>query len=306
MAVLNKRAIVTAIEMYGVTAIRLGSTPEPTLDVLIKALFTSGEQGFFYDPNDLSTLYQDAEGIIPVTAAGQPVGLMLDKSKGLRIGANLVPQESFAEGIAGWSLQSGWTLTGGKVICTGATSLLLSNAKFVLGKRYRITIVAARTSTSGTISIRNGASSASEIAKTEATGIEVIECNVRVSDANTHTYFLSQGWVGEISSIRIEEILGNHAYQTVSAMRPLLVASPQRLDYDAVDDNLITTLPTQLTGCTVVRSVPNVGTQILTGQTIPATYEDNKDHCGLIVINRALTASETSQITQLFNKASGV
>lgn len=273
---------------------------------IIKSLFANSEQGFFYDPNDLTTLYQDAAGTIPVTAAGQPVGLMLDKSKGLRTGANLVPQESFAEGIEGWSLQSGWTLTGGKVICNGRTSLLLSNAKFVLGKRYRITIVAARTSTSGALSIRNGASSTSEIATTQATGIEVIECNVHVSDAATSIYFLSQGWVGEISSIRIEEILGNHAYQSQSAMRPLLVASPQRLDYDTADDNLITTLPTQLTGCTVVRSVPNVGTQILTGQTIPATYEDNKDHCGLIVINRALNANETSQITQLFNKASGV
>ena len=80
MAVLNKRAIVMAIEMYGVTAIRLGRTLNPALDVLIKALFTSGEQGFAYDPNDLTTLYQDAAGSIPVTGAGQPVGLMRDKS----------------------------------------------------------------------------------------------------------------------------------------------------------------------------------------------------------------------------------
>lgn len=47
---------------------------------LITKLFSNGEQGFAYDPNDLSTLYQDAAGTIPVTAAGQPVGLMKDKS----------------------------------------------------------------------------------------------------------------------------------------------------------------------------------------------------------------------------------
>lgn len=34
----------------------------------------------FYDPSDLSTMYQDADGTIPVTATEQPVGLMLDKS----------------------------------------------------------------------------------------------------------------------------------------------------------------------------------------------------------------------------------
>lgn len=91
-----------------------------------------------------------------------------------------------------------------------------------------------------------------------------------------------------------------------TSMRPLLVASPQRLDYDTVDDKLGTTLPAQLIGCTIIRAVPNVGTQILTNQTIPATYNDNTDHCGLIVINRALTTTETSQITKLFNKAAGV
>ncbi|QBK68901.1 hypothetical protein [Acinetobacter johnsonii] len=301
MAIVNSRA---AIEpKTGKAAIFVNET----IHSLIRKLFANNEQGFAYDPNDLTTMFQDAAGTIPVTGAGQAVGLMLDKSKGLRKGANLVPQKSFAEGTAGWTLQSVWTFTGDKVICNGSTSLLLLNTKFVLGKRYRITIAATRTSTSGTLSIRNGATVASEIATIQATGIEVIERNVHVSDNNSpHIYFLSQGWVGEIISISIEEIAGNHAYQTTASMRPILQDAPRRIDFDAIDDKLITNLPAQLTGCTVVRSVPNVGTQILTGQTIPATYEDNKDHCGLIVINRALTTTETSQITKLFNKAAGV
>ena len=49
-------------------------------DMPIKPLFANNEVGFAYDPNDLSTLYQDAAGTIPVTAAGQPVGLIKDKS----------------------------------------------------------------------------------------------------------------------------------------------------------------------------------------------------------------------------------
>lgn len=52
----------------------------PTFDQQIQKLFANGEQGFFYDPNDLSTMYQDAAGTVPVTAEGQPVGLVLDKS----------------------------------------------------------------------------------------------------------------------------------------------------------------------------------------------------------------------------------
>ena len=218
---------------------------KPSFNLEILKLFANGEQGFWYDPNDLSMMYQDAGGTVPVTSVGQPVGLILDKSKGLRIGANLVPQESFAEGITGWILQSGWTLTGGEVVCSGSTSLLLGNTKFVLGKRYRITIVATRTSESGTLSIRNGASSASEIAKAQATGIEVIKRNVLVTDnTSPHIYILSQGWVGEITSISIEEILGNHAYQTTSASRPILRKNPvtgtNYLEFDGTDDSLQT------------------------------------------------------------------
>jgi len=44
------------------------------------SLFAGGIAGAWYGPSDLSTLFQDSAGTTPVTAAGQPVGLMLDKS----------------------------------------------------------------------------------------------------------------------------------------------------------------------------------------------------------------------------------
>ena len=44
------------------------------------SLFAAGEQGAWYQPSDLSTLYQDSAGTIPVTAVEQRVGKMLDKS----------------------------------------------------------------------------------------------------------------------------------------------------------------------------------------------------------------------------------
>lgn len=63
-------------------------TPEATVingaklsfEIVMKKLFANGEQGFAYDPNDLTTMFQDAAGTVPVTAVGQPVGLILDKS----------------------------------------------------------------------------------------------------------------------------------------------------------------------------------------------------------------------------------
>jgi hypothetical protein len=51
-----------------------------SFEIVMKNLFSNNEQGFFYDPNDLSTMYQDAAGTVPVTGVGQPVGLIRDKS----------------------------------------------------------------------------------------------------------------------------------------------------------------------------------------------------------------------------------
>jgi hypothetical protein len=43
-------------------------------------MFASGELGAWYDPSDISTLFQDSAGTVPVTSSGQSVGRMLDKS----------------------------------------------------------------------------------------------------------------------------------------------------------------------------------------------------------------------------------
>jgi hypothetical protein len=261
----------------------------------IQKLFSNGEQGFAYDPNDLTTLYQDAAGTVPVTTAVQPVGLVLDKSKGLTLSPELFNNE---------------------------TVLLTAGTTYLGDSTYRIV-------------------SSSALQSLEVRGIPLGMClldytvlssasgSVRI-DAQNYAYrhlvvglgnkkHLLRNSRGNIAFVRdavptdvtirinsIRQILGNHTYQTTSSMRPQLVAAPQRLDYDTADDKLITNLPTQLTGCTVVRSVPNIGTQILTNQTIPTPYNNNIDNCGLIVINRALTASETNQITKLFNKSAGV
>ena len=44
------------------------------------ALFAGGAQGIWYDPQDLSTLFQDIQGTVPAMADGDPVALVRDKS----------------------------------------------------------------------------------------------------------------------------------------------------------------------------------------------------------------------------------
>src|SRR5574343_719838 len=73
------------------------NTSDP--DAVIEALFAAGEQGAWYDPSDFSTMFQDSAGTTPVTAVEHPVGKILDKSKGLVLGPELVTNGNFSAGI---------------------------------------------------------------------------------------------------------------------------------------------------------------------------------------------------------------
>ena len=282
----------------------LGSSSK-NLTQLIKSLFANNEQGFFYDPSDLSTMYQDAAGTVPVNAVGQAVRLMLDKSKGL-LRTEKVVNPDFGSDTA-WLKGAGVTISNGSAILNVASGnpALRQNVGLIAGKWCEVTVDVTEVTSGSSAFIIYGTGGLDTIFNITSSGIYKARVMAR-SDATGLIGFSTSSASMKISSASIKELAGNHAYQNDSARRPLLVAAPQRLDYDTADDKLTTMLPTELTGCTVIRSVPNVGTQILTGQTIPTPYNDNIDNCGLIVINRALTASETSQITKLFNKAAGV
>lgn len=78
MAFIHPKHSIEPKVLFGKTFIDLNLKPEPPFN--IASLFENGEQGFWLDPNDLSNMFQDAAGTIPVTEIGQPVGLILDKS----------------------------------------------------------------------------------------------------------------------------------------------------------------------------------------------------------------------------------
>lgn len=321
MAIVNSRA---AIEpKTGKAAIFVNET----IPSLMRKLFSNGEQGFFYDPNDLSTMIQSATAAIPVTAAGQPVGLMLDKSKGLVLGSEVVVGGNFESGLIGTLLNSALsagTLTlntvspisgtqDARVTVTAVDGLnpqlrFNRNVPRIVGALYELSFdYKVISGTPYVAQIYNGGGTSGVTKALQGSGrfaASYIASSIGV--LFDQIYFSTNTFEMQIDNVSCKQVLGNYAYQTASASRPLLQDAPRRIDFDAVDDKLITNLPTQLTGCTVIRSVPNVGTQILTGQTIPATYEDNTDHCGLLVINRALTPNETSAITAEFNKRAGV
>ena len=283
-----------------------------TLDQQIQKLFANGEQGFFYDPDDLSTMFRDAAGTIPVTAAVQPVGLMLDKSgrnnhayqttSAARpilqqtpiLGNELVVNGDFSNGLNGWqNVLTTTTVENGRAKVTYTNGGGLSqDIPVTVGKTYKASSKAENISGDSAYLYVYGSAGFSPIL---AASSDIAPTLYVTAVTSSIRVYLNKAGAGEAywDDISVKEVTG---YRT----------NRNYLAFDAADDKIITNLQAQLTGCTVIRSVPNVGTQILTGQTIPATYEDNTDHCGLIVINRALTPSETSAITAELNKRAGV
>ena len=291
----------------------------PSFETVMKKLFANSEQGFWYDPNDLSTMFQDAAGTIPVTGVGQPIGLLLDKSKGSALGSEIVTNGDFNTGnLTGWAnpdtAPSVTSVINNQAVMTaaaGSTLARLRQFKAVPIGTYEVSVQVVSLTGAITANLSFGSGSAGD-ASYGAIALSQVGTIKRLVHVTTGSLGLAftvssvDGGTITIDNVSVKQIIGNHAYQTTSAARPILRDAPRRIDFDAVDDKLTTKLPAQLTGCTVIRSVPNVGTKILTGQTIPVTYEDNTDHCGLIVINRVLTPSETSAITAEFNKRAGV
>lgn len=89
------------------------------------ALFAASEPGGWYDPSDLTTLFQDAAGTTPVTAVEQPVGLVLDKRTG-SVGTNGAKRVNFLVRTEDMT-NAAWSLTNATATATVITSTSTSN-----------------------------------------------------------------------------------------------------------------------------------------------------------------------------------
>lgn len=251
-----------------------------------------------YPTPDFAGLYQDAAGTTPVTAVGQPVGLMLDRAYGLARGTEIGPTDA-------WTLGGSWIRTGDslKVLNQPATSVM--SLEIELGRWYEATFVASEVSGGASVFFAHPTGSAMLASGLTAPGV----MTVRFFSTST-TLRIRLNGVGAnctISAISVRELLGNHASQPTTTARPTLRSGPLRIDYDGVDDYLRTVFPALGSSVTIARSIPGVGAQYLTGQTIAAgNWDDSVDSCATLVIDRALTGPETALVTAFLNQQAGV
>ena len=188
--------------------------------------FAKGEQGAWYDPSDLTSLFQDSAGTTPMatvgTVADQPVGLMLDKSKGLALGAELVTNGDFSNGSTGWTVNA-WTVSSGVASLTAGTDIIerTPNATLVSGAFYSCTITTSNY-VSGSVYFWIGGTIASPAKAFSGNGTYTCILYLTATTAKVGVY--GSDFTGSVDNISVKQIAGNHAYQDTSANRPILSA----------------------------------------------------------------------------------
>ncbi len=213
---------------------RRGGQERP-LAAQIAALFANGEQGLWYDPSALSTMYQDAAGTLPIYRPGQgqvdpPVGLILDKRYALQKGPNIVTNGTFDD-TSGWA-GVGATISSvaGRLFVTATASAAWASASVVTipGRRYVLTV--DYESTTGVAISAGTTSSGIDLYTTSRTGAVSGTLTASFVATTSTSYLLLQTWpngVGKTAyfdNVSVREMYGNHAYQTTTASRPTLSA----------------------------------------------------------------------------------
>lgn len=203
------------------------------------ALFARGEQGVWYDPSDFTTMFQDSVASTPVTAVEQPVGMILDKSKNLALGNELVTNGSFASNLSGWtagaSITATWT-SGEAEITTGGIGIDNNSVNWFYqvvlptddSKRFKVTFDA--TWVSGTANLQVGTGFSIRLTIAPNGGVKtsysfIAPRGAASSDVNKNSIVFggsSAGGVWRIDNVSVKEIAGNHASQATSTSRPVL------------------------------------------------------------------------------------
>ena len=195
----------------------------------VRQLFSAGEVGVWYDPSDLTTMFADSAGTTAAVLEG-PVGLILDKSKGLTLGAELVTNGDFSGGATGWLAREGSSLsnpTGCARVTPTYTAanyggIQLNPTVFVAGKTYLITLDMKTNINGKTIQAVVGGAFLGNISavKTHTFRFTVPATNTLIMEYSNQVTV--EGDYFEIDNISVRELPGAHASQATAASRPTL------------------------------------------------------------------------------------
>jgi hypothetical protein len=189
------------------------------------SFFANGEQGWWYDPSNFATLFQDAAGATPVTAVEQPVGLQLDLSQGLVLGSELITPEAnrdFSSDTGYWTKETNVTISGGKANWNGAVNdfALFRDGLISASTYYSVTFTISGYVGGGIKVYASGSFSATY----SANGTYTVRLRSGSAASRLGFYASGSSTTLSIDDVSIKEVAGNHRFQTTSANRPVVSA----------------------------------------------------------------------------------
>jgi hypothetical protein len=193
---------------------------------------------------DTATMFQDSAGTTPVTAVEQPVGLLLDKSKGLALGAELVTNGDFSSGTTGWTASASTTLSTDaerlKVTAGSTFAWAYQALTTVIGRTYKLTYSITNGDAVGCymyVDTAAGLSASNYNSGAQANGTYSAVFVATATTTYVKPFIQGSGKFAFYDNISVKELSGNHASQSTAASRPVLSARVNLLTYSEQFDN---------------------------------------------------------------------
>jgi hypothetical protein len=273
------------------------------VEALQAALFSNSEQGFLYDLYDQSTLFQDAAGTTPWATLGQPLGLQLDKSKGLVLGPEQVVNGTFTASGTGWThpdtAPSVTTFTGGvatMVAAPGGALARLRQSLTLPAGTYEVSVrVVSVSGTPGAaLAVGNASSGDATYANFSLYSAGVYTRKVTITGPTLGLAFTAANAAGGtivIDDVSVKLLPGNHRYQTTPSARPTIEARVNRF---VGSETLATQNVTTVAGGYILRFT-GAGTVTLSG-TATGAYSAGTH--SITCTAGTLTATVAGTVTQ--------
>lgn len=241
---------------------------------LIASLFLSGAPGFWTDIQGTPQLYTDTAGTTAATW-GDAVALVLDKSKGLVLGPELVTNGTFDSNINGWTTQGSTTAvwSNGAALINNvvagtwfAENFRLSTPILTVGQTYEMRFSARNVSGTASLRVANNAAPILDIPSLPSSFQSyrlIFTCAV----TNTFSFF-KNGNTGEfeLDNISVKLLPGNHLAQATAGNRPVYARHPKTgIRNLLVQTDTLSTQSVTVTAAAHTLSFKGTGTVTLSG-----------------------------------------
>jgi hypothetical protein len=290
----------------------------------IARLFSRGEAGFFYDPSIAGTVFQDWNGrlTLPTNQIDNPVGTVLDHKTAILVSDNMITNPYFTDDIDTWGpstvtlshvaggLMRVNNATAGFSNFSGSYNEMLPNLPEYFDIRIKFHAVRSWPSTGFRFYYGLGTTALQAVQNTleEQAFFRML---YRGSGTTSILIRTNASLDLDVDYITARKVSGYPASAGSDAARPLLQTDGNRwwFFFDLSDDLLTTETPALGSAATVITANED-GVSVLENQTIgagPYNLPANKQRLyAHLVINRALTYGEITDVTRLFRKKAGL